>query len=441
MYGPGPLEEGQKQKDYSKTGTVATDAKYIDASETDNYKVGHAIIRKGEEFAIIDKNGEFVVPFGKYKFNVIGGFKIDTLRCGYSGEFCAVRDVETEKFGFINYSGKLVIPCTLYDVRPFTKDGFAWAKDKDANGVEREIFIDERGRKYPIKHKVPINPKILDAYSVYTNASTEFYSKTGRLILRTKRKVSGYLSDGLIRVDSTFDLIGTKSGFMDTTGKMVIPYQFRTSGPNLWNFHDGLVLYRPLMTEDAQYIYYNKAGKPEIKLKRSELIRSFSAHATGTGDFNRGIAHWDINDKPAFLTKDKIAIILPDYIERNNPKFSESYLTFKVFSGSFRGNYRENMNLVFSSNITYKVSTTMTTGGFGTPKTISKQTGVSFTGWGVVDLIGNIIIAPLFEEIECYSYYAGLSKATFRDHKSRMLTKGYVNSDGVFKIVTSKQLF
>lgn len=439
IYAPGPPDEGQKPKDYSKTGTIAPDAKFIEATEMDNFQVGLAIIRKGEQFAIIDKHGDFVVPFNKYKFNTIGGFKIDTARCGYSGNFCAVRDIETEKYGFINYSGKLVIPCTLYDVSPFTRDGFAWAKEKDATGRVIEIFIDENGKKYPIKHLPLLNHNIVDIYSLNVNGFTEFYSKRGRLILRTKRKVIGNFSEGLVRVDSVFELIGTKSGFMDTTGRMVIPYKFRTSGGNLGNFHDGLDLYQPLITEVAQYIYYNTKGEEEIKLELSNDIKSYSFYTDGTGNFNRGSTFLYVNDKLTRLDKNKTAILLPRYIERNNPLFSGSYVDFKV--NSLKLDFREPIFMVFEAYLTHNVAVQMKTGGFGNSKTLIKQTQQSFKGKGIVNAIGDIVIAPLFTDIGNYSPYAELSKATFQDINSRMEINGYVNGDGVFTIITSKKTY
>jgi hypothetical protein len=441
MYAPGPPDAWEKPKDYSQTGTISADAKFIEADEIDNFQIGHAIIRKGEQFAVIDKNGGFVVPFNKYKFNTIGGFKIDTARCGYSGNFCVVRDIETEKFGFINYSGKLVIPCTLYDVRPFMRDGFAWAKEKDATGREIELFIDEKGKKYPIKHAPLLRHDILNLYAVSANGYTEYYHKTGRLILKTKRKVVGQFSEGLIRVDSTFELIGTKSGFMDTTGKMVIPYKFRTSDNYLGSFHSGLVLYQPLLIEDSKYIYLNRKGEAEIKLKSSDNIREYSFNTRGAGNFKGDATYLYINDQLTCLWKSKIAIVLPSYIQKNNPLFSSSYVDFEVFPSSLDMNFKEPLYMIFQARMTHLVSTKMTTGGFGTPKTITKQLKESFKGMGIANTVGEIEIAPLFEDIGYYNLYAQLSKATFRDVNTRTLISGYVNNKGIFTIVTSKKQY
>ena len=49
---------------------------------------------------------------------------------------CAVQDASTEKWGFINKTGKLVIPCQWKDAFPFFE---GLAEVKDANGKWHKI--------------------------------------------------------------------------------------------------------------------------------------------------------------------------------------------------------------------------------------------------------------------------------------------------------------
>jgi hypothetical protein len=425
--------------DYSKTGSVAADAKIIDATEIGNFQEGYAIVRKGDEFAIIDRNGEFFIPYGKYKFNVLGGFKLDATKCGFSRGMCAVRDVETEKYGFINYEGKLVIPCTLYDVSPFLKDNFAWAKERDAQGREIQVFIDEKGRKYPYKTPQLYHAGFLDVYPVSENGYTAFYNKRGRLVFKTKKKIGGKYSEGMIKVDSLFDLIGTKSGFIDTTGRLVIPYKFKTSGSNLSDFHDGLALYRPLNTEDAWYIYINKKGEDEIKVKPTDEMKDISFHGGSSGEFFKGFAYVNVNRRPGYLRKDKEVFLLEPIMKTSNPKFTSNYVDFSLSdytrAGSF--DHRRDIYLIFEATMTYKVDRQMTTGGFGTPKTITKAMSERATGLGLVSVLGEILLAPVFKDVGFVDIISGLTRATYQDNQNKTLTTGYVDESGIFRIVTS----
>ncbi len=433
-------------KDFSKTGSISPDAVIIDATEIDDFHLDRAIIRKGESFAVINFQGKFIIPYGKYKFNVLGGYKIDKSKCGFINDMCAVRDVETEKFGFVDLYGNLIVPCTLNDVTPYMKDGYAWAKEKGSDGKEYQEFINVKGRKYPVRNLTWYNstPSFLNIFPVKGNSGfTEYYNKTGKLVFKTRKTISGKYSEGLIRVDTTYELVGKKSGFIDTTGKLIIPYKFKVNNAsnNLNDFHEGLALYEPLNKEECQYIYINKKADTVLKLRLSERLKQLYIDR-GDGNFNHGFAYITANNKPAYMDKDKTILILPDYIESNNLDFSSKYKSFRIFyKESAQGDLstRTDVTMVFSAAMETDIIVKMKTSGFGGGKEISKSVGTTISGYGVVSVVGKILIAPLFDSIGFLDFSSHLCLATYTDKTTNTSTTGYVNEDGVFVIVQSKK--
>lgn len=433
-------------KDFSKTGSISPDAVTIDATEIDDFHSGYAIIRKGENFAIITNEGKFFMPYGKYKFNILGGYEIDKSRCGFINEMCVVRDVETEKYGFIDGNGRLVVPCTLIDVAPFMEDGYAWAKEKGVDGKEYQEFINLKGRKYPVKNPGWYNstPSFLNIYPVKANNGfTEYYNKTGKLVFKTKKKIAGQYSEGLIRVDTTYELIGKKAGFIDTTGKLVIPYKFKLNeySNNLNDFHNGLAFYEPVNTEDSKYIYFNKKGEPALQLKLNDQIQQLYINKY-SADFYGHVAYITANNKPAYIDESKTTFILPDDIENNNPDFSSKYKSFKVLYRESAHNYllKQKYNFtVFEALMKTDVITKMTTSGFGGGREITKKADIEIRGLGITSVRGEILIAPLFDKISYPDIAYGLCLATYTDPNTNISTTGYVNLKGVFVIVQSKK--
>lgn len=401
----------------------------INGSTVDDFHEGYAIIRKGENFALINQQGGFLAPYGKYKFNKFRAFEIDTRKCGFSNGMCAVRDPDSELYGFIDLTGNLVVPCTLNDVLPFRSDGYAWAKQKDSNGKEEQIFIDKKGQKYKLKNQSLYNPDLLEAYPVAgINGFQEFYNKKGTLLFKTKRFYRDGFSEGLIKVDTTTEMAGTKTGYMNINGKMTIPYRFK--GKN-YTFRSGLALWIPPTSDEFKYIYINPKGEEVIKLRSTSDFRDIHFYNSEfEGDYTTGSAQGGT----ILLDKKGNMSFLKPAIENNNPEFTAAYTGFKVDGGSIRrsGNF-----LHFQVKLTYEVDEKFVSGGLNGGKTITSKATKFATKEGIADLSGKIIIPPIYWKAGFPDPVSGLSKVvyTMQVEEREIDITGYASKSNHFAIV------
>ncbi|RZK38255.1 MAG: hypothetical protein EOO90_22920 [Pedobacter sp.] len=419
-------------KTFSETA-VLQNAKNLDATMVDNFREGYAIIRKGEAFAIIDKTGNFLVPYGKYKFNKPRGFEIDRDRCGFYQGMCVVRDVDSEQYGYINNKGILVIPCTLNDAEPFKADGFAYGKHKNAQGQDERVYIDRAGIKYRIKDQSLYERNQNDAYPLSANGYLEYYNKKGKLLFKTKRHRNGVFSEGLIVVDTTYELAGGKAGYMDLAGKLAIPYKFKGS---LAGFSDGLARYEPPTSDEFKYIYINKQGEQVIKLRDTEKFKNiFFGNSYFSGGYALGTNSYG---RPILLSKSGEMNFFDEMIVANNPEFTKNFTKFTV--NTF-GLERHGDFVWFEASMEYEVMEDFITGGIGGGQKISKKTTKTMRGSGVADLNGKMVIPPIYNNVGGYDPVSGLAKVFYyiaRDGNSTEVS-GYANKDSQVVMIYSRK--
>lgn len=425
------------------------DAIKIDASELDNFKEGRAVIRKDDQFAIIDKTGKLIVPWGKYKFNERGTYTIDKWRCGYKNGMCVVRDPETELYGFIDYSGKLVVPCTLSAAGPYAADGFGWGKQKNENNTYSYFYYDEKGNRFPLKY-TPYDDNNMEVNYAYMvregNGYTSVYHKTGRLILKTRKNIIGPYSDGLIKVDTSFELAGRKTGFIDTTGRLVIPWRKeRIDG----NFRNGYVMFTEASQESLIYGFLNKKNEVKIKIPKSSVIQK----ARMLSDFNPILeanpqspkfAWVEINDDLSILYEDGRIVNFRDMVNIEMAKWRtvKPEREIRVFpTTDYIGGHRNDKNVSrlfqIEAYYSYEEPTEFVSGGVGGGVRIIRTKKVPASGIGLMDLDARIIADPVFREIGLFDEYSGLLKASFYDSKKGVTVEGYINEQGHFMIVKS----
>lgn len=132
-----------------------------------------------------------------------------------------------EKWGFIDRAGKFRIPPKFDDATSFGLTGAALVKMGS-----RSIWIDTDGKAYP---SYKVTPTDLTSFSP-RNASSEIIMATevaGRYRLKWRGKQYDPTKkwpwlDSLIPVK-----VGTKYGYIDKSGKLVIPAKFDKSNPFL----------------------------------------------------------------------------------------------------------------------------------------------------------------------------------------------------------------
>lgn len=413
---------------------VSDNVIYLDATELDDFHEGFAIIRKGENFAIIDKYGKVLIPYEKYNFTGVQG-RIDTRTCGFKNGMCAVQDPNTEKYGFINLKGNLTVPCSFTYVQPFTEDGYAWLEEGDQYN-KKYFFVDKSGKKFPVvKNQRLSNPSILKMYRINTGEKLiEFYDKTGRLVMKTSRKVTGDYSDGLIKVDSSFQMAGDKVGFIDIHNKLVIPYKFKG---RVMDFHEGLAYYEPTVRDEYMYAYMDKTGNPVIKMKVTDKIKAVSAF--GYENFQSGYAHCEVNREqrtPRFIDKQGNIIQLTDNLQQENTFFINQFKNFKPEFLIYDNPRKEDM-IQITGLMTFTIPEKLVTSGFGGGKTIIKDKQIDYTGFGIAQISGKFILPPIFSKIGFPDSVSGLAKATITKDMNGNYYNGYVDNTGKFTILTT----
>jgi hypothetical protein len=164
--------------------------------------------------------------------------------------------------GFIDKTGKIVIPPKFDEVKPFS-EGRAAVSIRD-----KSLFIDETG-------KVVIQPQF------------------------DGRGWSGHFSQGIVRVR-----IGGKCGFIDKAGRMLIQPQFDEAHEN---FSEGLAGVRIGCDKKGKWGFIDQTGKLIIQ---PQFSRAFG--------FREGLAAVSIDGKWGFIDRTGKVVIQPQFAQVKN---------------------------------------------------------------------------------------------------------------------------
>ncbi len=216
------------------------------------------------------------------------------------------------KYGFINMQGKVVIPAQFDEV------GWSWSDDRMAVKIGQQTgFIDPAGKLVIGLQSGQVNAFSDGLASVYEGYKTRFIDRYGAVAFEVAGSC-GYFYDGLASVTSDKQgsletgfinkkgqivikprtalflsrftegraavKVGNKYGFIDPTGKLVIPAQYDCAqgfreglAPVLVGEKIGFIDLQGNMVLAAQYEYPDKSWQPQIALGNSIFHRG---HAT-----------------------------------------------------------------------------------------------------------------------------------------------------------------
>lgn len=259
------------------------------ANEVQDFRENYAIVRRGDLFAMIDTNNKIVIDYGKYSFsngleyNRVNGFwaqhfigDIFGFKYGYS----VVKHPKTGLYGYINQKGELQIPCMFKEAYPLERDGYALVQYILPEGGKKYLYLDMEGntldavdnyRDYKFNEGVALTDK-------------GFVNRKGELLFNKDFYQGSFFSEGLAAVSKKNAGGQIIWGFVDKTGKLVIPYKYsRQPGP----FRDGLSFVRSEQKDEYAGYYIDKQGVVSFYVKpsqitsnsksnfRAELIKSF----------------------------------------------------------------------------------------------------------------------------------------------------------------------
>lgn len=208
-------------------------AKYNQTSFYDN---GLFVVEYDGKWGAVNRNDKTIIPF-----------EYETL--GYLDDAGMILATKASLSGFIDQSGKVIIPLTFYNLFPYQEN---FAK-----------FIDKASGKYGV------------------------IDRKGNIIVQPKYNDIGFFKNGLAIVSNYNYQTGegediiTKRGYIDTTGKEIIPLTFTIA----FDFEKRGLAFVQDSIGDA---YIDRSGK-KIQLKITEPI-------TKLGMFNHGFARIELGD-------------------------------------------------------------------------------------------------------------------------------------------------
>ena len=225
----------------------------------------------------------------------------------YSNDLAKIKDhqiINTQwetSHGYVNKVGEIVIP-TIYDkAYDFVAD-VTWVKKKDSIYY---TLIDKTGKTVPTKkyNKVGRFYKGIPGVSegicaVYEKDKLGFIDVTGKEVIPCKYLGSTTFHDGLVCL-TLYHEKDEKYGFLDETGKVVIPFQYKQAGPS--NFKNG----ECRVSVDGKIAIINKKGEVIFKTQYYSLQNfNFGLAPVCTKSNRTGWGFVDKNDK---------WVVQPDY--------------------------------------------------------------------------------------------------------------------------------
>lgn len=376
----------------SKAAEIDGNAIKIELSEFDQmepFYEGFAVIQKGQSTAIINKQGEFLVPFNKYQST--GHF--------FNG-YCMVFRGGTFGSGIIDRRGEEIVPCRYYMVGVPDQNGF--------------VLLDTFGKKYIVnlkskkRYETPnfpnsfdyekIKDRFFDSYMIkYSNGLIRFYDEkirkygyktiSSKTIIDPQFDDAEEFSEGLAVVSKNNDFGERKFGFIDTAGKSVIPFNF-SKKPG--SFYKNRAFVEPKDHSEFNFGYIDKRGDLKIKLTTSQprfskdFRENFIIVVRGNNLINR-----------EFVDTNGVEVPFPKVINYGG---QEQY-------------YDVNDNIVDGQLI-------ITCG----------------LKYGIINLRGEVVIPPIFKELSYIDPVSKLAKARY-DTGNNKYVEGYINEKGVFVII------
>jgi hypothetical protein len=216
-------------------------------------------VERQGKWGYIDKTGQLIIPF---KFDAADDFS----------EGLAAAAIK-EKTGYIDKTGKFVIRPRFVEGYPFSSGMALVIIHRFKKGMfyfNQYGYIDRSG-KLVIRVREPLDSKSFRVsyqdkdltffegmLQVTQNDKSGFMDKSGKMVIPPRYNAVGFFSEGLAAAKGKND----RYGFIDKTGKFAIPPQFRRVG----DFSEGLAA---VDLVDASWpgnlAYINKRGEMVIK--------------------------------------------------------------------------------------------------------------------------------------------------------------------------------
>lgn len=386
-----------------KAGDIHPNAVYVDAEFLNPFNQGAAVIRKGNATAMIDATGKIIIPYNKFDLPIF--FNLPDYRSNQynilgSGLFVLLG-------GQLINSKAQVLYSKLAPLK-FSEDGaYVYNDNVPASGKEKQNeFYTRDGRKLLVTGQVH---SISEGMAVYNGGN----GKWGFKNIEKNQAVTAAIydhysrfSEGLARVGKYDEYGVLKYGFIDNTGKTVVPLIY-TNEPSL--FQGGLAKVIPKDKNEFDHGYINKNNQLVVKISKEDDRKYGTLTYAGSGlyvsaryvmDSTGKIQHYDEFLKPFGLQHE---VNKTEYINLTT------------------GCSWDDGKVKFMKSVKFKNTPTM----------------------GMLDLKSKKVIEPVFSmgSERWLGYFDSVAKLAYvkmavgKDANGTVYREGYINEQGVFMIV------
>lgn len=249
-----------------KAGSTDADAKILDADQLTVFNNGAAVILKGSSCALIDASGNYIIPYNTYG-NLINNAGVNQYTTLMNG-LIRYRTKDQQEWGYVNAKGKVVgkgVMNELTNNKRLLK----------LNNSGTYTYTTADGKTYV--HSQPLED---------INEGIGIVSKTvdnGNRILYGYKKLTGewvstpvfdeayHFADGMAKVGKKNEFGEMKYGFINNTGKIVIPLNFSIKPSD---FAAGFAKVQPKDKTTFEYAFINRAGEIVFKQTTADIARN-----------------------------------------------------------------------------------------------------------------------------------------------------------------------
>lgn len=393
-----------KNQPIGDVGKMAAGVKYIDADAFLAFNDGAALVLKGSATGLIDAQGNFISPYNKYKLMPQDEVGMNSrLMYLHAGIFQFIND----NGGYINSKGKVI--CTngdgsLFNLTPEKQMVIAYTGNSHNGTASQVTYVTSDGNKYILSHNL-----------IYYNEGIGVISAPGPLAYGTLegKKISGALFDEANAFSDGMALVGKKDaygqvkyGYINTEGRLVIPYQFSIKPGN---FSEGYARVTPKDNSSFEYAYINKKGEVVLKQTLNDIKKYGTFHNFSPLGFAFTGSY--------FLMPDLSIISKADFFQFYGVP-AESYVT------------DDNLRAVEGEKDQKLYFTSLHSIG-----PVLKQAGMI----GFINLASKTVVMPSFYKLGVFDPVSHLAYAEVvigKDtHGMAVFRKGYVNEKGEFALV------
>jgi hypothetical protein len=250
-----------------RPGEVHPDAVVIDADAMGPFNKGAAIIRKGRSQSLINAKGDFIFPYNTYQY-----MDVLTENMDGTGLFKAHDPMALHKGVIVNEKGTVLADPLSDSYKTFFKSG-PFLELKDIRDTKSRKFFNIKGEQIASLTNVAVSMECYrDGLVPYSGPEVRKGNKRyqikgyknlkDQVVIPANWEEVECFRDGAAIVGNTDEFGAMKYGFIDTSGKLIVPLMFSRKPES---FSDGYAKVYPRDIYSKGYGYLDKTGTLRIE--------------------------------------------------------------------------------------------------------------------------------------------------------------------------------